>query len=105
MKLVSSFALLLAAVVFSAIPGIGALSDAEMKRLDLVEISSPKKKTSSMSSHLTSFRRESVVNIIHVLSENRGRRLRPGCGWGLCKEHQNYQKECQGILILLSSKT
>eukprot|EP00985_Skeletonema_marinoi_P003784 scaffold1655_cov215-Skeletonema_marinoi.AAC.6 len=46
------------------------------KRLDLVEISSPKK-TSSISSHLTNFRRESVVNIIHVLSENRGRRLRP----------------------------
>eukprot|EP00985_Skeletonema_marinoi_P026052 scaffold19821_cov166-Skeletonema_marinoi.AAC.9 len=77
MKLVSLFALLLAAVLFSAIPGIGALSDAEMKRLDLVEISSPKKKTSSMSSHLTNFRHESVVNIIHSLSENRGRRLRP----------------------------
>ncbi len=30
MKLVPSFALLLAAVLFSAIPGIGALSDAEM---------------------------------------------------------------------------
>ena len=123
-----SFPLLLAAaaVLFSAIPGIGALSDAEMvslcsvvhvlymmlnlllplllcadtswdydmlnahalyhcsfallkKRLDLdlVEISSPKKKTSSMSSHLPNFRHESVVNIIHVLSENRGRRLRP----------------------------
>uniref|UniRef100_A0A7S2L9B4 Uncharacterized protein n=1 Tax=Skeletonema marinoi TaxID=267567 RepID=A0A7S2L9B4_9STRA len=122
MKLVPSFALLLAAVLFSAIPGISALSDAEMvsscsvvhvlymmlilllyrccsvpallemmicsmltpcttalslsllkKRLDLVEISSPKKKAS----HLTNFRQESVVNIMHVLSENRGRRLRP----------------------------
>eukprot|EP00984_Skeletonema_dohrnii_P014041 scaffold5865_cov84-Skeletonema_dohrnii-CCMP3373.AAC.5 len=81
MKLVPSpsFALLLAvaAVLFSVILGIGALSDAEMKRLDLVEISSPKKKSKSMSSHLTIFRHESVVNIIHVLSENRGRRLRP----------------------------
>ena len=47
------------------------------KRLDLVDISSPKKKTSSISSHLTNFRQESVVNIMHVLSENRGRRLRP----------------------------
>eukprot|EP00985_Skeletonema_marinoi_P001132 scaffold459_cov78-Skeletonema_marinoi.AAC.2 len=79
MKLVPSFALLVAAVLFSAIPGIGALSDAEMKRkhLDLVEISSPKKKASSISSHLTHFRHESVVNIMHILSENRGRRLRP----------------------------
>ena len=33
MKLVPSFALLLAAVLFSAIPGIGALSDAEMLSL------------------------------------------------------------------------
>eukprot|EP00984_Skeletonema_dohrnii_P015597 scaffold6773_cov115-Skeletonema_dohrnii-CCMP3373.AAC.7 len=47
------------------------------KRLDLVEISSVKKKTSSISSHLPNFRQESVVNIMHVLSENRGRRLRP----------------------------
>eukprot|EP00985_Skeletonema_marinoi_P018944 scaffold10715_cov96-Skeletonema_marinoi.AAC.1 len=78
MKLVPSFALLLAAVLFSVIPGISALSDAdaEMKRLGLVDISSPKKKTSSNSSHLTKFRQESVVNIMHVLSENRGRRRR-----------------------------
>jgi hypothetical protein len=47
------------------------------KRLDFVQIFSPKKKTSSFSSHLTNFPHESVVNIIHVLSENRGRRLRP----------------------------
>eukprot|EP00984_Skeletonema_dohrnii_P008454 scaffold3108_cov102-Skeletonema_dohrnii-CCMP3373.AAC.3 len=79
MKLVPSFALHLSFVLFGAIPGIGALSDAEMKRLglDLVKISSPKKKTSSISSHLPNFRHESVVNIIHVLSDNRGRRLRP----------------------------
>eukprot|EP00984_Skeletonema_dohrnii_P033234 scaffold29111_cov155-Skeletonema_dohrnii-CCMP3373.AAC.2 len=46
------------------------------KRLDLVEISSSKKKVSSISSHLTNFRHESVVNIMHVLSEKRGSRLR-----------------------------
>eukprot|EP00985_Skeletonema_marinoi_P022629 scaffold14553_cov92-Skeletonema_marinoi.AAC.1 len=82
MKLMPSFPLLLAAVlfIFSAIPGSGALSDAEMKRLDLdlVEISATEKKTSSIiSSHLPNFRHESVVNIVYVLSENRGRRLRP----------------------------
>ena len=153
MKLVPSFALLVAAVLFSAIPGIGALSDAEMvslcsvvhvlymmlilllplllcadtswdydmlnaRALPLMLFRSfeetpwprrdypPKKKTSSISSHLTHFCHESVVNIMHLLSENRGRRLRPDwCGWGLCEERQNYQQECQGILILLSSKT
>mmetsp|Transcript_11283 Transcript_11283/g.22524 ORF Transcript_11283/g.22524 Transcript_11283/m.22524 type:complete len:267 (-) Transcript_11283:24-824(-) len=44
--------------------------------LDLVKISS-RKKTNPSSSHLLKIRHETVVNTMHVISENRGRRLRP----------------------------
>eukprot|EP00985_Skeletonema_marinoi_P018364 scaffold10238_cov142-Skeletonema_marinoi.AAC.6 len=44
--------------------------------LDLVKISS-RKKTNPSSSHLLKIRHETVVNTMHVISGNRGRRLRP----------------------------
>eukprot|EP00577_Skeletonema_sp_RCC1716_P018315 CAMPEP_0113392132 /NCGR_PEP_ID=MMETSP0013_2-20120614/11111_1 /TAXON_ID=2843 ORGANISM="Skeletonema costatum, Strain 1716" /NCGR_SAMPLE_ID=MMETSP0013_2 /ASSEMBLY_ACC=CAM_ASM_000158 /LENGTH=273 /DNA_ID=CAMNT_0000275483 /DNA_START=72 /DNA_END=893 /DNA_ORIENTATION=- /assembly_acc=CAM_ASM_000158 len=69
LKLVPPFALLLAAVLFSAIPCACALSEAE--------VISSRKKTNPSSSHLLKIRHETVVNTMHVISENRGRRLRP----------------------------
>lgn len=69
LKLVPPFALLLAAVLFSAIPCACALSEDE--------VISSRKKTNPSSSHLLKIRHETVVNTMHVISENRGRRLRP----------------------------
>eukprot|EP00985_Skeletonema_marinoi_P020141 scaffold11810_cov104-Skeletonema_marinoi.AAC.1 len=73
--------------------------------LDLVEISSPKKKTSSMSSHLPNFRHESVVNIIHVLSENRERRLRPDDAVGVSAKSAKTTNKSKSAKVSSSSSS
>ena len=58
-----------------------------------------------MSSHLPNFRHESVVNIVYVLSENRGRRLRPDDAVGVSAKSAKTTNKSKSAKVSSSSSS